>query len=200
MRPALVIMLKEPRPGRVKTRLGSKIGSTVAAWWYRHHAAGLIRRVMDPRWEVMIAVSPDREGMQSRVWPHKVMRIAQGGGDLGDRMKRMFRVAGRRPVCIIGSDIAELERAHIARAFRALGSSDIVFGPAPDGGFWLVGLKRPAPVPPALFSNVRWSTDHALSDSLTGLKDARVSKIDVLRDVDTMAELACFANDRAIRP
>jgi hypothetical protein len=144
---------------------------------------------MDPRWDVMIAVSPDREGMQSRVWPHKVMRIAQGGGDLGDRMKRMFRVAGRRPVCIIGSDIAELERAHIARAFRALGSCDIVFGPAPDGGFWLVGVKNGRLAPKRLFEEVRWSSAHALSDSVASVPGPRLAYVDCLNDIDTAEDL-----------
>lgn len=189
MRPALVIMLKEPRPGRVKTRLGHEIGNTAAAWWYRHHAAGLIRRLTDPLWELILAVAPDRDGMCSRVWPPNVTRIAQGDGNLGDRMKRMFRAAGRRPVCIIGSDIAGLERAHIARAFRALGSSDIVFGPAPDGGFWLVGVKNGWLVPKLLFEQVRWSSAHALSDSVASVPDLRLTYVERLNDIDTAEDL-----------
>ena len=199
-RKTLVVMVKEPRPGRVKTRLGYEIGMTRAAWWFRHQVAFLLRSVADPRWDIVLAVTPDRAGLASRVWPAHLPRLAQGAGDLGDRMRHIFRSAQKGPVCIIGADIPGIRHQHINAAFRALGNHDAVFGPATDGGFWLVGLKRPAPVPPALFANVRWSTEHALSDSLTGLKDARVSKIDVLRDVDTMADLACFAHDGAIRP
>ena len=199
-RKTLVVMVKEPRPGRVKTRLGYEIGMTRAAWWFRHQVAFLLRSVADPRWDIVLAVTPDRAGLASRVWPAHLPRLAQGAGDLGDRMRHIFRSAQKGPVCIIGADIPGIRRQHINAAFRALGNHDAVFGPANDGGFWLVGLKRPAPVPPALFANVRWSTEHALADSLTGLKDARVSKIDVLRDVDTMADLACFAHDGAIRP
>jgi hypothetical protein len=101
----------------------------------------------------------------------------------------VFRVAGRRPVCIIGSDIAELERAHIARAFRALGSSDIVFGPAPDGGFWLVGVKNGWWTPKALFEGVRWSSAHALSDSAASVPGLRLAYVDRLHDVDTADDL-----------
>ena len=68
-RPLLIVMVKEPRPGRVKTRLGREIGMTSAAWWFRHAAAGLLRQVADRRWQVALAVSPDRDGLASRVWP-----------------------------------------------------------------------------------------------------------------------------------
>jgi glycosyltransferase A (GT-A) superfamily protein (DUF2064 family) len=67
MTPTLIIMVKAPRPGRVKTRLGRGIGMGAAAWWYRHQTRTLIRRLRDPRWQIVLAVSPDREGLASRV-------------------------------------------------------------------------------------------------------------------------------------
>ncbi len=81
-----------------------------------------------------------------------------------------------------------MRKAHIARAFRALGGHDAVFGPAPDGGYWLVGLKRMR-VPGTLFDNVRWSSEHALSDSVVSLEGARVALVDTLGDVDTVDDL-----------
>lgn len=188
--PRLVIMLKEPRPGRVKTRLGRDIGMTAAAWWFRHNSMCLLRRLQDPRWQLTLAVSPDREGLQSRVWPAHLPRLAQGGGDLGARMARLMRGGPPGPVCIVGADIPGLTREHVARAFRALGGHDAVFGPAPDGGFWLAGLRRVAPPPPALFERVRWSSRHALNDSIMSLGRARVALTDTLDDVDTAADLA----------
>ena len=147
MRQILVVMLKEPRPGRVKTRLGREIGMTAAAWWFRHQTAHLLRRVEDPRWHLVLAVSPDAEGMASRVWPAHLPRVAQGAGDLGDRMARLFRSLPPGPVCIIGADIPGITPAHVARAFAALGAHDAVIGPAPDGGYWLIGLRRSRAVP-----------------------------------------------------
>jgi len=190
IRRRLVVMLKQPRPGRVKTRLGRDIGMVSAAWWFRHQVAALLRRIEDPRWQVVLAVSPDREGLQSRVWPAHLVRVAQGGGNLGDRMGRILRHMPPGPVCIIGADIPGIKRGHVARAFGCLGAHEAVFGPAPDGGFWLVGMKRVAPPPPGLFQGVRWSGEHALSDSVASLGGrARVALCDPLADVDRAADL-----------
>ncbi|NVO57681.1 TIGR04282 family arsenosugar biosynthesis glycosyltransferase [Rhodobacteraceae bacterium B1Z28] len=189
MQRTLVIMVKEPHPGRVKTRLGRDIGMVGAAWWFRHQTRSLIRRLRDSRWQVVLAVSPDREGLRSRIWPADLPRVAQGRGDLGDRMGRMLRVAPKGPVCLIGADIPGITPSHIARAFEALGRSQMVFGPAPDGGYWLVGAQRYGALPSGMFRDVRWSTEHALADTLASVSGCRVAFIDQLRDVDTVADL-----------
>jgi hypothetical protein len=183
-------MVKEPRPGRVKTRLGRDLGMVRAAWWFRHQAAALLRRLDDPRWQLVLAVSPDRAGLASRVWPGHLPRIPQGRGDLGDRMGRILRRMPPGPVCIVGADIPALGPNHVAQAFAALGRSDAVFGPAPDGGYWLVGMKRSAPPPATLFRDVRWSTPQALADSRASLPGLRIAHVATLDDVDTAADLA----------
>ncbi|MEL6510150.1 MAG: TIGR04282 family arsenosugar biosynthesis glycosyltransferase [Pseudomonadota bacterium] len=189
MKPTLVVMVKEPRPGRVKTRLGRDIGMTAAAWWFRHQVRGLLRRVRDPRWNVVLAVAPDRAGMLSRGWPADLPRVPQGPGDLGDRMARVFRTMPPGPLAIIGADIPGVNRARIAKAFAALGDHEAVFGPAPDGGYWLIGMKRVGPVPVTLFDGVRWSTEHALADTEASLPGLRIAHVATLRDVDTVADL-----------
>ena len=182
-------MVKEPRPGRVKTRLGRDLGMTAAAWWFRHQSRALLRRVQDPRWQLVLAVAPDRAGMTSRVWPAHLTRWPQGRGNLGDRMGRMLRGAPPGPVCVIGADIPGITAAHIANAFNALRANDAVFGPAHDGGYWLIGLKRSRPIPPRLFANVRWSTEHALADTIATLQNHRIAQVAMLKDVDTIDDL-----------
>jgi len=131
-------MLKEPRAGRVKTRLGRDIGMTKAAWWFRHQTAQLIRRLNgDPRWKTYASISPDQSVM-SRCWPNSLERMPQGGGNLGHRMARVFHSIPAGPVLIIGGDIPGITPALIESAFKALGNHDAVFGPAPDGGYWLI--------------------------------------------------------------
>lgn len=186
-RPNLVVMIKEPRPGRVKTRLGRDLGMTAAAWWFRHQSAALLRRLDDPQWNLILAVAPDYKGLTSRVWPAHLPRVPQGTGSLGDRMARQLRFH-QGPTCIIGADIPGIQTSHIAQAFKALGDHDAVFGPAPDGGYWLVGLKHTPK--PGLFAKVRWSTEHALADSRATLPDARIATIATLADVDTAIDLA----------
>lgn len=190
MNRTLIVMLKEPRPGRVKTRLGGDIGMTSAAWWFRHQTRSLLRRLDDPRWQLVLAVAPDIAGLTSRTWPAHLLRWPQGRGDLGTRMIRMLGTAQSGPVCLIGGDIPGIRPHHIASGFSALGRNDAVFGPAPDGGFWLVGLKHPRRVPRTLFAQVRWSSEHALADTKATLPDHRIAEIDSLRDVDTAADLA----------
>lgn len=189
MNRTLIIMVKEPHPGRVKTRLGRDIGMVGAAWWFRHQTRALLRRLRDPRWQIVLAVSPDVEGLQSRVWPSDVGRQPQGRGDLGARMARMLRAVSNGPACLIGADIPGIGRCDIAEAFKALGPHDAVFGPAPDGGFWLIGLKHPRRQPPEFFRNVRWSTAHALADSRKTLPGYRVVDCATLHDVDTADDL-----------
>lgn len=186
-RQTLIVMVKEPRPGRVKTRLGRDIGMTAAAWWYRHQTARLLRRLRDPRWDILLAVSPDRGGMASRVWPHELARIPQGAGDLGQRMKRAL-AATPGPTVLIGSDIPGVRRSDIEVAFARLRAGESVVGPARDGGYWAVGLKHPRRVSRKLFANVRWSTEHALEDTLAGLPGP-VGRAGWQSDIDSADDL-----------
>jgi len=183
-------MAKEPRPGRVKTRLGRDMGMVRAAWWYRHQTNRLIRRLHAPsRWRTVLAVSPDVAAMTSRVWPYGPARIGQGTGDIGQRMRHVFLALSGGATVLVGSDIPDISQRHITRAFQALGTCDAVFGPARDGGFWLVGMRGRVVFGRNLFCDTRWSSPYALQDTLRGLKGFRVSLIDRLTDVDRLTDL-----------
>ena len=186
----LIVMVKLPRPGRVKTRLARDIGSVAAAWWFRHQTNRLLRRLRDPRWRLVLAVTPDHAGMHSRVWPADLPRVPQGGGDLGQRMARVMAMSPSGPACVIGADIPGISRRHVGAAFETLGDHDAVFGPAHDGGYWLIGLKHPRRQPPSLLRDVRWSTSHALADSKASLRGLRIAEVATLRDVDTARDLS----------
>ncbi|MXU64073.1 TIGR04282 family arsenosugar biosynthesis glycosyltransferase [Oceanomicrobium pacificus] len=191
----LIIMVKEPRPGRVKTRLGAEIGAVGAAWWFRHQTRALIRRLgRDPRWQTVLAVAPDQEGLASRVWPPDIARVPQGRGSLGDRMGRLLKAAPPGPAMVIGADIPGITPSLIDGGFRALGRRDAVIGPAPDGGYWLIGLARRQAPPPGLFAGVRWSGPHAMTDTLATLGTDRVAQLATLRDVDELSDLKALAD------
>ena len=179
-------MVKEPRAGRVKTRLGRDMGMTGAAWWYRHQTGATLRTLSDPRWDLLLAVSPDT-ACGSGGWPPYLHRVPQGKGDLGLRMQRALRQT-QGPSLLIGSDIPGITRGHIVKAFASLGTARSVIGPATDGGFWLVGLQHPQNAPKSLFENVRWSHPATLQDTLPTLP-APVAIAATLNDVDTIADL-----------
>jgi rSAM/selenodomain-associated transferase 1 len=187
MRPQrhLVIMAKAPRLGRVKRRLAAEIGAVEALCFYRRMLARLARELgTDPRWRCWLYVTPDRSARMARPWPAGLARRPQGRGDLGARMRRPLAELPPGPVVIVGSDIPALARRHVAAAFKALGNHPLVFGPAADGGYWLIGVRR-RPHLPCLFHKVRWSSAHALGDTLAGLdRRHRVALLETLEDVD----------------
>lgn len=181
-------MAKEPSAGRVKTRLGRDIGQASAAAIYRAMQATLIARLSnDPRWQTVICIAPD-SALSSPVFPLEVPRAAQGSGDLGARMQRVFDDFGRGPLVIIGTDIPAIKPADVAAAFSALKNHDAVIGPASDGGYWLIGMKR-FPRTPHAFANVRWSGAHARADTLANLKSKKVALLREIDDLDTAADL-----------
>jgi rSAM/selenodomain-associated transferase 1 len=179
----LVVMAKEPVAGRVKTRLAREIGVAAATRFARQAAAALLQRVgCDARWQTTVAAAPD-VGAASRLWPRHLGRVGQGGGDLGVRMQRLFDRMQPGPVVIVGTDVPGIRPAHIANAFRLLGRHDTVLGPATDGGYWLIGLRRrPRVAKP--FAGVRWSSAHALADTLANLEGHTVAFVATLKDVD----------------
>ncbi len=186
----LVIMSKAPRMGKVKTRLAKDIGASEALRFYKTNTRDLLRRVGDdPRWTCVIAAAPDVAAPESGFWPDEMPRVPQGGGDLGTRMDRVMKTMPPGPVVLIGCDIPDVTNARIAQAFNTLGNHDAVFGPAEDGGYWLVGMKR-FPHVRSIFDSVRWSTEHALADTCANLKGARVALLDTLPDIDTGADFA----------
>ena len=181
----LVVMVKAPRIGQVKTRLGREIGHPKAWGAYRQMLGDILRLLArDERWIISLAVTPDASHSKGRVWPLQTQRLAQGSGDLGKRLGRVMDVMPPGPVVIIGADIPGIRPRHIWSAFTALGKHDAVFGPAEDGGYWLVGLRR-RPIIKNIFKSIRWSTTHALADTRRNLPDRwQVALLEVLMDVD----------------
>ena len=184
----LVVMVKEPAVGRVKTRLAREVGGVRAAAFYRITSAAVLARVgRRGSWCTELGVTPDR-AVASTAWPNSIPRRAQGGGDLGERMQRVMDTAPPGPVVVIGTDVPAVKPTHIQAALRALGSHDAVFGPSPDGGYWLVGLKRRPRVPRA-FDRVAWSSREALQQTLANLSGLAVARVASLPDVDEAHDL-----------
>ena len=184
-RPRLYVFVRAPAFGAVKRRLAAGVGEIEALRFYRTATEALLRRIgHDPRWSTILAVTPDGAARGVSPWPRELARVGQGGGDLGARMGRILARDSDVPVSIVGSDIPELAAPHIESAFAALRRADLVFGPAVDGGYWLVG-RRPGVSTHALFGGVRWSSPHALADTRANVPPGRnVALLETLEDVD----------------
>jgi uncharacterized protein len=179
-RPTLFVFAKPARRGRAKTRLARGIGEAAALAFQRACLSATLRKLARGPWRLVLCVTPDATARKRRLWPTSTARMGQGDGDLGARMARsLARVSG--PAAIVGSDIPDLSIAHVRDAFERLGQADFVFGPSRDGGYWLVGARVGA-LARRRFRNVRWSGEHALADSLAGLR--RVAFAATLDDVD----------------
>jgi len=182
-KPLVVVFVRAPRYGAVKTRLAREIGAVETVRFYRNNLRRLVRRlVRDQRFEIILAVTPDAAAADA-ARSFAMRAIGQGSGDLGRRMIRALRTAGARAAAVVGSDIPDLGASHIAEAFRALGRAAFVLGPARDGGYWLIGARHPLQLRERALGGVRWSGPHALEDTVARLEGAAVLE-SVLDDVD----------------
>jgi uncharacterized protein len=184
MRDTVVVFARAPRLGAVKRRLAREIGDRAALRFHVETMTRLLRALAaDRRFRTVLAVTPDHARFRL---PIPVARIQQGGGDLGHRMHRAFRRFPRGGVALVGCDIPHAGPDDARAAFKALGRADAAFGPAVDGGYWLVAMAPRRPARP--FTAVRWSTEHALADTLRNFAGRRVARLRTLHDVDTAAD------------
>lgn len=187
MKPTLFIMAKAPIMGKAKTRLAADIGVVHAKRIYIRMMSHIIRNVQDPRWNTVLAVTPPRALGQVPAWDG-LPQIPQVSGSLSPRLAQVFSgqgISGRGLTAVIGTDCPQVTASDIASAFEALKSSPAVFGPASDGGFWLMGAR--APLPSTIFDDIRWSHENTLDDMRA--KFGGVTELRTLTDVDDLAAL-----------
>ncbi len=185
----MIVFARAPRLGTVKRRLARGVGERAALRFHLATLLRLLRRLRaDRRFRTMLAHTPDRGAGRWLAGARGLARVAQGGGDLGARMHRACALCARGRVAIVGCDVPSARAEDVAACFRALGRADAAFGPAEDGGYWLVGLARRRPARP--FAGVRWSGPHALADTLGNFAGRRVALLRTLRDVDSAEDLA----------
>jgi rSAM/selenodomain-associated transferase 1 len=186
----LIIFYKNPRLGKVKTRLAATVGDAKALEVFRalaDHTCSVTKSLECDR-----AVYYSDEIELGDLWsPETFMKHVQQGDDLGERMKNAFLDDFKKEytsVCIIGTDCAELTSDIIRQGFQCLRTADAVIGPAQDGGYYLLGMKE---MFPAVFENKRWSTQSVLADTMRDFESAGLMavRLPVLRDVDTSEDL-----------
>ncbi len=202
MKNTLIIFVKYPEPGQVKTRLTPAISAEEASTFHRALAADIIAAHSDTTdFDTIIFFSPPDRKKDFVNWLGSGTRLeAQEGADLGEREQDAFtRVLGGESfgcdrAVLIGTDCPALDNEKIERAFALLDGHDIVLGPAADGGYYLLGLSTPGP---ELFSGIGWGTSEVLEKTIEAAKKAQldVAMLDELYDVDTFDDLRRLDGD-----
>jgi rSAM/selenodomain-associated transferase 1 len=192
------ILCRFPEPGLVKTRLAQSIGAAEAVRYYRAIVEAIMRQTtpQGAEYERVLFYSPQQKKDAFNQWFPGERLLPQRcgdkrGGDIGSVMSNALadlHDMGAGKAIITGSDIPRLDRAIITQAFRKLDLSDIVIGPADDGGYYLIGMKT---VHPALFQNISWGTGNVFAETVRAVRDAGLTCRTVARlsDVDTAEDL-----------
>jgi len=199
----LIIFTRYPQAGETKTRLVPVLGEEGAAELHRRMTGKIVEEGKDLRSSRPISVEirydgGNESGMRDWLGLDYSYRL-QGEGDLGERMFSAFDeafAAGAGRVVLIGTDIPGLGREIMQRAFQALENSDLVLGPATDGGYYLIGLRsRPNR---ALFTDIPWGTQTVLESTLSVAREQGISTalVDLLNDVDRPEDLEFQASNR----
>ncbi|MCG8578106.1 MAG: TIGR04282 family arsenosugar biosynthesis glycosyltransferase [Flavobacteriales bacterium] len=185
---ALIVFVKNIRLGKVKTRLAKTVGDEAAFEVYKH-LVGITEKESQsvPNVDRLIYFS---DVIIDTKWAGDT-KYVQEGADLGERMKRAFQMAfdkGYDQVVGIGSDLPDLNKAVIELAFEKLNEKETVFGPAEDGGYYLLGMNE---LIPTIFENKSWSTSGLLEETLTDLNEQNRSVVllKTLNDIDTIEDL-----------
>jgi rSAM/selenodomain-associated transferase 1 len=189
----LIVFVKAPRPGGVKTRLIPVLGAEGAADFYRTLAEEEVARTTPRAGDykrLFFYAPPDARDAIASWFPGEAL-VAQEGSDLGARMAAAFDTAfrgGARRVAIIGSDVPWVTREVVLNAFRALDHHALALGPARDGGYYLLALSRPCP---EIFDGVPWSTPEVFPATLEKARTLGLSVglLGTLTDLDTLDDI-----------
>ena len=188
-RPLLIVFYRNPVRGAVKTRLAATVGDEKALQIFSKLALHTQDIVAEVAVDKNVCYSESIQ--EGDVWPDHYQKTVQHGADLGERMKdafaRGFR-SGYNAICIIGTDCLELTGNIVVEAFESLRHADAVIGPAQDGGYYLLGMRK---LYPEVFRNKAWSTETVCRDTIADFERLGLTfvKLPVLCDVDTEEDL-----------
>jgi rSAM/selenodomain-associated transferase 1 len=186
----LIIFQKNLEPGKVKTRLAKSIGDENALIIYKKlikKTYQAVEKLPVTRW-IFYSNYPETKD----IWPEKdFVKHIQQGDDLGEKMYSAFKVGFEQEfqkICIIGTDCYDISYKILKTAFARLTATDVVVGPALDGGYYLIGMKK---LHSKIFRNKKWSTSTVFDDTIKDISEEGLScsLLKTLNDVDTIDDL-----------
>lgn len=184
----LLIFTRNPELGKCKTRLAATIGDTAALKAYKFLLGHTVKITKDLNVDKQVYYS--EEIWENDIWPSSIFnKKSQTGIDLGERMQRAFQQGfetGHKKIVIIGSDMFDLSQTDLEEAFAKLDESDFVIGPAEDGGYYLLGMKK---LDKNLFNDKTWGTSTVLKDTLANLENEKIALLPIKNDVDLYEDI-----------
>lgn len=188
----IIVFVKYPAPGRVKTRLAETLGEELAASLYSHFVKDILEHLTNITYaDVRICYDPAHSEAEYAQWlGGKEQYLPQQGSDIGERMKHAMQKAyadGYSRVVLMGSDIPDFPPELLKKTVLDLGSNDAVIGPALDGGYFLIGFREDAFFP-EVFDAIPWSTEHVFQPTLERMfeRDLNVQILPEWHDIDTI--------------
>lgn len=187
----IIVFIRNPELGKVKTRLAKVIGQKAALNVYNQLLQHTEQVLSSLTCGVTVYYSNQIESEDLWNKP-SYKKYLQRGEDLGERMRNAFQTQFElkyQKVVIVGSDLFDLKAQHINEAFKALEQNDVVIGPAKDGGYYLLGMTS---LKPELFQNKNWGTSTVFLDTLKNLQTYKVEILETLSDIDTFEDLEAY--------
>jgi len=183
----LIVFSKNPILGKVKTRLAKSIGEKKALLVYKQ----LIKKTIDVLidFEDDIAIFHTNKIAHENIWNFTKYQKIQKGKDLGARMKNAFEWGfniGYNKILIIGTDLWDLEKKILINSYNGLENNDVVFGPALDGGYYLLGLKK---MINSIFDHKSWGSENVMKNTLKKIKRKKIYFLRKLNDIDDIEDL-----------
>jgi len=199
---SLLLFIKSPEKGSVKSRLAASVGEETALEVYKNFVLDLVAALQKGTLTLRIYFSPEGSKETIENWLPRSVCIAQEGKDLGERMENAFLrsfSSGFQRALLIGSDIPDLPVAIIDEAAFSLEESDAVIGPSSDGGYYLIGFRN-ATFLPDVFHGIRWGTASVFRSTMEVFERScyRVHVLPLWHDVDTVDDLrSLFTRNRS---
>ena len=183
----VIVFVKNIQLGKVKTRLAKTIGNKAAFQVYTELVKLTENTTKNLQNDVHIYFS---ETVTDNLWKNHY-KTTQEGNHLGERMKNAFKKsfkAGYKRVVLIGTDLPDINKTHITKGLDLLKQNDVVFGPAEDGGYYLIGLSK---MHDFIFDNKPWSQPNLLAETRheLNLKNIKFSTLVTLNDIDVYNDL-----------
>ena len=193
---ALIIFVKYPEPGKVKTRLANKIGKENAAKIYSLLAKFIINKLaLSKHYETFIFFTPENKKEETVSWigNHKIKYYAQKGKSLGDKISSAFKQCfelKRKNIVIIGTDCIEIDQGEILKTLKMLEKNEfeIVIGPSNDGGYYLLGLSK---YHNFLFDQIDWSTNKVFDQTISkiNIRNLKYGLLKEKNDIDEFQDI-----------